>query len=281
MDDLAFLQYQVAAEEKLRKNDLFYEYEICSGRALLALQDNKIEFLSHGGSFFEDAFLKSIDESTGFIGCLKMGSFRASFHHSRALIELYATVSFCLSEEGQSKGMFERYERYVELELCRMARALESGVPCWDFSDSHKRILKETHLTPPLDALKAFGYQTMEKYEENLKVRTSKSWMGGITLSELLSKLEGIHGRNHEKSCNFTHFSALIKRSKVLQWGLPHWWEQLLMATAKYSLDIYIFLRGAGCFSETSIVTLDEIYLKLGRQLIDQAGKKTHLNQQA
>lgn len=262
-EDLIFLQYQVSTEALLRENDIFCVYEICVGRVLLELQDNKIEFLEYGGSFFEDAFRKCIDEAAAFIGCLKMGAFPASFHHFRALIELYATVSFCILDEGSSAEMLARYERYAELELSRMARALEKGEGCWDFSEDQRKVLRESYLIPSKEALKIFGCKTMEEYENKRENRKSKSWMGGRTMDQLLSTLHESHSKNYEKACNFTHFSALIKGSNSQSWGLPSWWEQVLVSAAKYTFDVYAYLREIECLSKSSIEMLDSILFKL------------------
>ena len=251
-DDLIFLQYQQSVNDFLWSNDLFQSFEICIGNILLSIQDKKITFQdSDEGIFCEDILKKILDESSAFLGTLKTGAFYGSFHHPRALIELYASAAYCFSEKGAEKDMLKRYISFTKVFFYQK---LQTHKSFWGLSQEQMNDLKQKYSNLDSKTQKIFGLNPLKDK------KTIKSWRGGASIEDLLNELPPIHGENFEKTCHFTHLSSLRNRSEMQSWGLPNYWEQMLIQTAKYAFDTYVLIREKDSINEDGKKIIDNCW---------------------
>jgi hypothetical protein len=200
-DDLIFSIYQQDVQDFLWENDLTRSFEICMGNILLAIQDKKITFNndSDEGIFCEDILIKILDEGVGFLETLKTGAFYSSFHHSRALIELYASTAYCFSDKGKEQRMLKRYISFTRVFIFQK---LQNHTEFWGLNQEQMGNLKQKFSKLDSETQELFGLHSSKNK------KTIKSWKGGLSIKDLLKELPQIHSDNYEKACHFTHLSS-------------------------------------------------------------------------
>ena len=173
----------------------------------------------------------------------------SSFHHSRALIELYVSTAYCFSDKGKEQHMLKKYISFPEVFIYQK---LQNHTTFWGLNPEQMGDLKQKSSKPDSETQELFGLQSSKNK------KTIKSWKGGLSIEDLLKELPLIHSENFEKACHFTHLSSLKKRSDMLSWGFPNYWEQMLVLTVKYAFDTYALIRGQQFPLKLSLRTLSQ-----------------------
>ncbi len=125
------LYYRLCKETTLReiliKSDSYWALQIFTNKLQKLYNDGAIEFLSYSGSFAKDVIFKILDANLGLLGCLKSGAFYPSYHHLRFIMELYAAIRYCFSNESEKVKRMAKYLFFRELELCKMIKRNKEG----------------------------------------------------------------------------------------------------------------------------------------------------------
>jgi hypothetical protein len=274
MDDLLYRYRQIDIVEFLSKNKLFYELETAMGKIILLMQDNKLKFLdTQSGRFTEEVFCKIVDETTGFIGCFKQGSFYSSLHHSRALIELYSTIVYCLSSQGIEKNVLELFDKYNVLRRHILFLEINDGNNYMNFSKENQQLLKDNYSSIDTNILEIFEYKNIN--EARKKMKNSSNWVPShiIKFNKIIEKAGVIHMANYEKLCYYAHFSPLTNRRNNIMFGLRNDWEEMLTITADYSFKCYAFMRDIPDLDIASKQLLEEVFIDLSGTLYPKVVK--------
>lgn len=248
----------------LAKNNLFTQFETVVGSLLILVTKKKLVFEnSAGGNFCSDMFLKLLDESSAYLGCLIQASFYGSFHHTRALVELFATAKFCLTSTDTS--IFAKYHTYNKIRRHILFLDSKHGSNTWNLSPTDQVFLEKNYGTIDQHALDLFGFKNIE--QARLKISKSSNWF--ISIGELLTKAGQQHVTIYERLCYYTHFSPLTDRSKQVVIGFPHWTEQALYITVYYFLESLILLRDSTYAQPLTKKLLRELAASLGTITIE------------
>lgn len=269
MDDVLYRVSQIDLADFLSKNKLFYDLETVMGNLILLIQDRKLQFSADSGGLFAHGIVfKILDETTGFLGCIKQGSFYSAFHHSRALIELYAIINYCFSKEGQNSGALVLFEQYKVLRRHVLYLELEDGNNQWNFSEENKQFFKKNYSSLDPKILEVFKFKNIEEARKEIKL--SSSWLPRkiIRFNEMIEKAGIPHSANYEKLCYYAHFSPLSDRTQKSSFGLPDWWEEMLTITADYTFKCYAFVHNTNYITDESKQLLNEVFSKLEPALL-------------
>jgi len=243
----------------LAQNILFKKFETVVGALLVLLTHKKLSFENtQSGSFCSDVFLKLLDESSAYLGCLNQASFYSSFHHTRALVELFATARFCLNSSDTK--IFEKYHTYNKIRRHILFLDSIHGSNSWNLSSTDQAYLKKNYGTIDQQSLALFGFKNIE--QARLKISKSSNWF--ISIGELLKNAGEQHVATYERLCYYTHFSPLTDRSKQIVMGFPHWAEQAIYITAYYFLETINLLRDSPHTPHETQKLLREIPTHLG-----------------
>lgn len=252
---LIYCLYRNQMENTLMRNDLFVSFESLISKLMVLSGKKEIVYSeSNEGIFAKKVIYRLLEESSGYIADLKNGAFFASSHHTRALIELYATTVIVDSENGRKKRFLERFIRFPEVEYYKIYQ-------------KHKDSL----LDLPEELLDKFFHQYSELKDDLLIVFNKKtkdellemqSWRGNCNIENLLEKLpDKTHMKNYDRLCLFTHFSSFARRSETeLFPTFTPSNEEMLTITIKYAVDSYFYLRDKKYFREITIEQLDEVF---------------------
>lgn len=262
---LLYLEAKEELRNRLARHPLFYHLELTIGVLLILIEEKKIRFHdTHEGNFCTDILFKLVDETSGFLGCLNQGSFYSSLHHTRALVELHATIQFCFATD--KKNMFEKYYMYTKVRRHILFLDATHGSNSWNLSVSDREFLEKNYGMLDTNALAILGYKDLE--QARAKMRKSSNWF--ISLEELLKHAGESHGATYERLCYFTHFSPLTDRSKQVVFGFPAWWEQTLNLTAYYFLECLIALRSSNYGLDETNKLLEHIHADLAVLALNQ-----------
>ena len=255
-EDLFYSTYQIEMERILRGNDLFFHFEQAVGKVMLLYDNNKLSFLdSNEGNFAKEVLARMLEESAGYIGCLKQGAFFVANHHTRALIELFASTFKCF-KIGNKKRYLERFIRFPEIEFHKIS--IKDKKALFGVSeDLLKKLFKQYEKLDP-ELLLIFKKDTIEELLE------IKNWRGddcGIKnmIEELPYKVT--HLKNYDILCLYTHFSSLLRCSETNFFSSFSAMDRLMLAiTINYALNTCFFLQDEKFFDEKSIKKLKEVF---------------------
>ena len=261
--DLVFPNYQIAMEEVLRNNDLFFHFELAIGKLLALRRDKELVFEeSKEGRFAEEVISRILEESRAYIGCLKTGAFFAANHHTRALIELYSCSAIVDSELGLKKRMLERFTRFPEIVAHKIY--IQHPQRIIHISPEIAKKFMSTHAKLDEELCEIFGKdkKTLLKLE---------SWRGGYKLEQLLDLLPAkeVHKRNFDILCLYSHFSSFIRSAKTQEF--PEFGssdERMLVMTIKYAFDSYLCIKTKKFFNEDCMKKLDEAFSSIAPTLV-------------
>lgn len=204
------------------------------------------------GQFASLTCIKLATELLGFLGCVNAGSFSASFHHLRALIELYATIKWCLKHENSPQEWMKRFVVFSEIEKYRI---------CQDLIKS------------PIDSY--IAPETVEKYREprqswlelfNIQANQLKKincWYTDININahdrlstnKLIKDLGDAHAlKIYRDACHHVHtcsIGSLATMTRIT--GFPKYLNQIIFSVSE------LFIR---CL--LALIKFQCIYLKLG-----------------
>ncbi len=215
------------------------------------------------GVFAKEVIHRLMEESSGYIGDLKQGAFFASNHHTRALMELYATTVLMNSETGKKKRFLERFIRFPEIEFHKIYQKHKDSI--LDIPDEIPKKYFSEYAELKDDLLEIFDKKTKD---DLLKMN---NWRGNCNIENLLQILpcSEVHKKNYDKLCLFIHISSFTRSSETELFPTFSSINELMLAvTIKYAIDSYFYLRNEKFFDETSIKKLDEVFSPIAPALL-------------
>lgn len=256
--------HRMNIEKQLRQSDLFVAFEGAISKLMVLSARKEICFSSSNeGSFAKEVIHRLLEESLGYIGDLKQGAFFAAKHHTRALIELYASTAIIDSENGRKKRFLERFIRFPEIEFHKIYQKHKDSI--LDLPDEvlEKFFLQYADLQD--DLLQIFNKKTKDELLQ------MKNWRGNCKIENLLDMLPNkeVHIKNYDKLCLFTHISSFTRCSESeLFESFSSGDEQMLAVTIKYAIDSYFYLRNERFFDKINIQKLDDVFSAIAPSLL-------------
>lgn len=164
-------------------------------------------------SFVLDLLAKLINEGWGLVACIKQGAFIASYHHSRACIELCANFYYVFSN---TKKRTERINKYSEFTYLSQYNLYEAG------DELALQRISASQFKEWKDEKKPHWIRLYKPKDDLNKVR---NWHdGSSTISQMLEELPNGSLKSHyDYLCHATHLSPLtvtLSRGRYTS-GLP------------------------------------------------------------
>lgn len=230
--------------ETLIESDSYWALQIFTNKLQKLYNDGTIEFASYQGSFAQDVIFKILDANLGLLGCLKSGAFYASFHHLRFIMELYASIRYCFSNESEKLKRMAKYLFFREIELCKMIKRNKEG----------SGILLSKEITKKYEnvddsVLNIFNVT----YEE---IETVRKWHQEKSDESLIEMLGTGFVKHYEDFSHHAHFSSLRFRSDLPTLGFPKYWQEIPMLAFHYGICIIYSIINNDLVKENSKSTL-------------------------
>ncbi len=255
--------YNEKLRKQLEKSDLYVSFTKAAKKLRYTLNSGGLVFDdTKEQSFAKEIIYRIMEEALAYIVNLQQGIFFAATHHIRALLELYASTEYVLSEAGRKNRFLERFHQFPNLTFYKVFHQHDNA-----FLKLSEEICKQffsefDELKPEI--FEAFG---KKKPEELLQLPT---WLGNAkiaTLFEACSKPEIIKS-DYTKLCLFTHLSSICRRSNSEVFPtFCKIQEALLITTVRYSAFCYVCIKQNDLLNAAVQDKLDDIFLPLAEPL--------------
>ncbi len=261
--DIEHSLYLENLQMELSKSDLYVEFKQAIKTLQYAFYKQYIQFeISVNQSFAKEIFYRIMEESLAYLGNLRDGIFFAGKHHTRALLELNASVEYVLSKTGKEKKFIERFHLYSHLAFYKVFHQHDDA-----FLKLSEDICKEffadyNELRP--EVFDAFGEQSEEKL---LKL---SCWQGNVKIANLFEMCThpDMIKADYAKLCLFTHISSLCRRSETEVFPkFCETTERMLLITVRYAVFTYVSIKQEGLLDFVTQDKLDGIFLPLANVL--------------
>lgn len=160
-------------------------------------------------SFVLDLLAKLINEGWGLVACIKQGAFIASYHHSRACLELCAGFFYVFSKPEERKKRIDKYSEFTYLSQYRLHEAGDEFTQ-HQISDSEFDELKSKKSF----WIKLYG---LKNDDDLSKVR---NWHHPKAINQMLEELPSGSLKNHyDYLCHATHlspFTTTLSRGRYI-----------------------------------------------------------------
>ncbi|NGX55456.1 MAG: hypothetical protein KR126chlam2_01091 [Chlamydiae bacterium] len=254
-----------AIAAQLAESALFTQFSRAIKKLRIALHQGLLTF----GQSVEERFAKEIiyrlmEESLAYLGNLRNGTFSAGCHNIRALLELYATVEYVMSDTGKKKNFLERFNLYPTVEFHKVFHQYPDAFISLPEELSRKHLSEYENLPP--EFVKIFGKNTLEEVLE------MKNWRGNCKISNLLDKCPSSKTAkaNYDKLSLFTHISSICRRSETVVFPkFDKGTEAMLLIAVRLTVFSYICLKQHDIPESVLQNKLDDIFLPLADVLSD------------
>jgi hypothetical protein len=244
---------------QLAKSDLYVEYKQAIRKLQYALYKNYIQFgNSAKQNFAKEVFYRIMEESLAYLADLREGTFFAANHHTRALLELNATVEYVLSKAGKEKKFIERFHLFPHVTFYKVFHKCDDALLklsediCKEFFSDYNELHPEM--------FDAFGISSHEKL---LKL---PSWQGNVKIADLFQMCTHpeIIKSDYAKLCLFTHISSICRRSETEIFPkFCETTERMLLITIRYAIFSYLCIKQEDLLDFVTQDKLDAIFLSL------------------
>jgi len=261
--DIENALYLKNLQMELEESDLYVEFRQVIRKLRHAFFKNDIQFENSANqNFAKEVFYRIMEESLAYLGSLRDGTFFAANHHTRALLELNATVEYVLSKPGKEKEFIERFHLFPHLAFYKV------------FHKHHDALLKLSE-----DICKEFFFDYNELHSEIFDAFGKNSeeellklscWQGGAKIATLFQMCTHpeIVKADYSKLCLFTHFSSICRRSQLEVFPkFCKTTERMLLITVRYAVFSYVSIKQEGLLDFVTQDKLDGIFLPLSNVL--------------
>lgn len=241
------------------KSNLYVEYKQAIKKLQHVLFKKYIHFENTANqNFAKEVFYRIMEESLAYLGDLREGTFFAANHHTRALLELNATVEYVLSTAGKENKFIERFHLFPHLAFYKVFHNHQDALLklsediCKEFLSDYKDLHPEI--------FNAFGKQSEEKL---LKL---SCWQGNAKIDHLFQGCTHPHiiKADYAKLCLFTHISSICRRSETEVFPeFCETTERMLLITVRYAIFSYLSIKQENLLDFVTQDKLDGIFLPL------------------
>lgn len=206
--------------------------------------------------FAKEVIYRIMEESLAYISNINEDLFFASNHHLRALLEMYASIEYTLSDTGRRKRFLERFGLYPTIVFHKVFHQHDDSLIKLSKKLCEKFLFDYSELKPEIFAV--FNTPTSQELLE------LKTWRGNCTIENLFSqcpKPEVIKS-DYAKLCLFSHVSSVLRRSETEVFQVfDQSAETMLLCAVRYAVFSYVCIKQQSLLTKTSQDLLDDIFL--------------------